>query len=372
MKKQMLRVLLLITPLFSFATFQPTSQDELVLNKVVIKLKKILASNPSKKSLYKKKIEGLAQAYQSNERIFWILTELVVRSFETASASSTPSPVSQGSSCSIFPADNARNTDISNYPVHINSDKYIASMGGSTKKVHPDFGANRDGGPFGIPFVMVDSKTPLVQVKAVRYPEESDEGKFPVPLNAPREKGGDHHVIAVDKENCMLYELYAAEVVNGTREAGSVAKFDMKTNALRPKGRTSADAAGLPIFPGLARYDEVVAGTISHALRFTASKTQKAYIAPATHFASSSTDSNLPPMGLRLRLKKSYDISRLTGQSKIIAEALKKYGMILADNGSDRYISGAPDSRRSDEDLNQLKSIPGNAFEAVETGPLEK
>lgn len=132
----------------------------------------------------------------------------------------------------------------------------------------------------------------------------------------------------------------------------------MKTNALRPKGRTSADAAGLPIFPGLARYDEVSAGSINHALRFTASKTQKAYIAPATHFASSSTDPNLPPMGLRLRLKKNYDISKLTGQAKVVAQALQKYGMILADNGSDRYISGAPDSRRSDDNLNQLKSIP--------------
>jgi hypothetical protein len=173
-------------------------------------------------------------------------------------------------------------------------------------------------------------------------------------------------------ESCKLYELYAGEVVGNSREAWSVAVFDMKSNWLRPAWWTSADAAWLPIYPWLVKYEEVAAGEIKHAVRFTVSKSQKAYIKPATHYASSSTDSNLPPMWLRLRLKASYDISHLNWQAKIIATALKKYGMIVADNWSDRFISWAPDSRWDDEDLWQLKSIPWSAFEAVETGPLVK
>lgn len=199
---------------------------------------------------------------------------------------------------------------------------------------------------------------------------------FPVPLNAPIEGGadsnGDRHVIAVDTDNCMLYELYNARPGSTTWTASSSAKFDMRSNALRPDKRTSADAAGLPIYPGLVRYDEVAAGQINHALRFTVSRSQRAYIAPATHYASSSTDANLPPMGLRLRLKKDFDISGYNGQARVILEALKKYGMIVADNGSDWFISGAPDSRWDDDDLGQLKKIPGSAFEVVDTGPIQK
>lgn len=173
-------------------------------------------------------------------------------------------------------------------------------------------------------------------------------------------------------DNCMLYELYNARPGSNTWTASSSAKFDMRSNALRPDKRTSADAAGLPIFPGLVRYDEVAAGQINHALRFTVSKTQRGYIAPATHYASNSTDANLPPMGLRLRLKKDFDISGYNGQARVILEALKKYGMIVADNGSDWFISGAPDSRWDDDDLGQLKKVPGSAFEVVDTGPIQK
>ena len=275
-------------------------------------------------------------------------------------------------SCTIFPSDNPRNTDISSYPLHTKSASYIATINTSKKYLHPDFWANRDGWPFGIPYVIVNAQTSKIPVKAIRYADESDEWNFPVPRTAPVEKWGDRHVIAVDTNACMLYELFAAELTAQWRNAGSVAVFNLRSNTLRPDGRTSADAAWLAIFPGLVRYDEVAAGQINHALRFTVSQSQKWYIAPATHQAGKSTDVNLPPMGLRLRMKADYDISHIHGQARVIAEALKKYGMIVADNGSDRFISGAPDSRWDDEDLGQLKTIPGSAFEAVDTWPIQR
>ncbi|MBE2270948.1 MAG: hypothetical protein IAE80_22115 [Anaerolinea sp.] len=270
--------------------------------------------------------------------------------------------------CPVFPADNAWNTDISDYPVDPNSDAYIASISADGDEyLHADFGEDPD---YGIPYIVVDGDQPPVEITFTDYGDESDPGPYPIPEDAPVEAGGDRHVIAVDGENCMLYELYDAEWNGDGWDAGSGAVFNLLSNELRPEGWTSADAAGLPIFPGLVRYDEIEAGAINHALRFTVSETQRAYIAPATHYASSSTDPDLPPMGLRLRLRADYDISEVTGASRIILEALRTYGMIVADNGTSWFISGATDSRWNDDDLNQLKDVPGAAFEVVTTGDI--
>ena len=270
--------------------------------------------------------------------------------------------------CTVFPADNPWNTDISGYPVHPNSDAYIAAISQyGDEYLHADFGGD---GEYGIPYVVVDASQPFVPITFTAYGDESDPGPYPVPEDAPVENGGDQHVLVVDGENCMLYELYAAEYNGEGWDAESGAVFDLTANDLRPEGWTSADAAGLPIFPGLARYDEVEAGAILHALRFTVEESQRAYIPPATHWASSSDDPDLPPMGLRLRLKADYDISGYTGQARVILEALQVYGMIVADNGTSWFISGASDPRWDDDDLNQLKSVPGSAFEVVDTGEL--
>lgn len=209
------------------------------------------------------------------------------------------------------------------------------------------------------------------------YADESDPGPYPIPPDAPIEGGtnstGDRHILVVGKDNCLLYETYDSHFVGPGWHCGSGAIFDLRSNRLRPDYWTSADAAGLPILPGLVRYDEAVtAGEIRHAVRFTVQSTQRAFIHPATHYASSNTDPNAPPMGLRLRLKASYDLSRLTGAAKVILTALKKYGMLVADNGSDWFITGATDSRWNDEDLNQLKSVPGNAFEVAQGGLIIK
>jgi len=270
--------------------------------------------------------------------------------------------------CPIFPPDNAWNTDISEYPVDPNSDAYIAAINADGDEyLHADFGENPD---YGIPFVVVDETQPDVPITFTEYGDESDPGPYPVPDDAPVEAGGDRHVLVVDTGDCTLYEMYHAEYNGEGWDAGSGAVFDLRSNALRPETWTSADAAGLPIFPGLARYDEVAAGEINHALRFTVSQTQRAYIHPAVHWASSETDEDLPPMGLRLRLRADYDISEYTGMARTILEALRTYGMIVADNGTSWFISGATDPRWDDEDLNQLKSVPGTAFEVVVTGEI--
>jgi hypothetical protein len=254
------------------------------------------------------------------------------------------------------------------------SDTLIASIGVS-KKLHPDFGADYNGGPFGIPYIVVSGSVAKVPVR-FEYADESDRGPYPIPARAPIEGGagsdGDRHVIVVDRDNWRLYELYAAARTSGSARwtAGSGAVFDLATGTTRPAGWTSADAAGLPIFPGLVRYDEVAAGRISHALRFTVSQTRRAYVAPARHFASSSPSASLPPMGMRVRLKASYPISAYPRPARIILQALKTYGMIVADNGSDWYLSGAPDKRWDDEALGALKEVPGSAFEVVRMGKV--
>lgn len=275
----------------------------------------------------------------------------------------------------IFPADNPWNTDISLLQVHPDSDAFINSIG-RNGNLHPDFGTVWNGAPNGIPYSIVPGSTPLVNIRFTAYGDESDPGPYPVPENAPVEGGinsdGDRHVIVIDSDNKMLYELYRAFKVDDGWEAESGAKWDLTSNDLRPKYWTSADAAGLPIFPGLVRYDEVEKGEIKHALRFTVSKTRRGFIYPARHYASVSNDPSLPPMGLRLRLKSSVDISGFPEQIRIILTALKKYGMIVADNGGDWFISGAPDERWNDDELRELRKIKGSDFEAVYTGEIER
>lgn len=277
----------------------------------------------------------------------------------------------------VFPADNAWNQDISAAPVDPNSANLIASMG-LTTSLHPDFGTVWAGAPNGIPYVVVAGSQQKVSITFTDYGDESDPGPYPVPPAAPIEGGpngtGDRHVLVIDRDNWKLYELYNAFPVNGgaSWKASSGAVFDLNSNALRPAGWTSADAAGLPIFPGLVRYDEVFElKEITHALRFTAAHTRKGYVAPARHFASSNTDPNLPPMGMRVRLKASFDISHFSPAMQVILRAMKKYGMILADNGSNWYFSGAPDSRWSDDELSTLKSLKGSDFEVVQMGTVQ-
>lgn len=269
--------------------------------------------------------------------------------------------------CKIYPQDNPWNQDISKALTHWNSDAYIASIG-AMRSLHPDFGENQD---YGIPVTIAATSTPDVSVRFTDYGDESDSGPYPIPTNAKIEAGGDAHVIVYSPSRCKLYELYAAKKEGSGWAAASGAVFNLTSNALRPAGWTSADAAGLPIYPGLVKYDEVASGKITHAIRFTAPRTQNGYIHPATHQAGMANE-NLPPMGLRLRLKASTDISKLTGQAKVIAEAMKSYGLILADNGSSWFFQGETDPRWNDEELNQLKKIPGSAFEAVETGAILK
>lgn len=287
----------------------------------------------------------------------------------------TPPPPPPPGSCPIFPADNPWNTDISGLPVHPRSDAFIDSIGRDTH-LHPDFGTVWDGAPIGIPYVVVPGSQARVPV-SFEYADESDPGPYPIPPDAPIEGGpdgdGDRHVLALDPDGCVLYELYAAYPVDGgaSWRAGSGAIFDLRSNALRPAGWTSADAAGLPIFAGLVRYDEVVErGEIPHALRFTVSRSQRGYIAPATHLASSDTDPDLPPMGLRVRMRPDHDCSSYTSEVQVICTALKRFGMLVADNGSDWYVSGAPDPRWSDDNLRDLAEITGAAFEVVDTGPV--
>jgi hypothetical protein len=276
----------------------------------------------------------------------------------------------------VFPEDNPWNEDISGLPVDPNSNNLIASIG-LNAGLHPDFGTVWAGAPNGIPYVVVAGAQPKVPINFTDYGDESDPGPYPVPPDAPIEGGpngsGDRHVLVIDRDNWKLYELYSAYPVNGgtSWRAASGAVFDLRSNALRPAGWTSADAAGLPIFPGLVRYDEVFEQQeITHALRFTAQLTRRAYVYPARHFASSSTDPNLPPMGMRVRLKASFDISRFSPAMQVILRALKKHGMILADNGSSWFLSGAPDPRWNDDELSTLNTIRGSDFEVVRMGTI--
>jgi hypothetical protein len=257
--------------------------------------------------------------------------------------------------------------------VAANSAQMIQSIGLGTG-LHPDFGSGLyDGQPIGIPYDVVSKQTTRFR-PAFTYADESDKGPYPIPTSVHIEGGrastGDRHALLIDKDACKLYELYALYPKGGGWTAGSGAIWNLRSNALRPAGWTSADAAGLPIFPGLARYDEVARGVINHALRFTAARTRRQYVYPARHYASSSDDPALPPMGLRVRLKASVDISGFPRQARVVLQALKTYGMLLADNGSNWYISGAPNPKWSNDDLRSLGRITGSMFDVVDTSSL--
>jgi hypothetical protein len=299
------------------------------------------------------------------------LAALAAAGLTLAATPAVASGVPRVGGCSVFPADNAWNQRVDRLPVHRNSDDIVASIGLS-ETLHPDFGSGLwEGAPIGIPYVTVGGDQPSVPV-SFEYADESDRGPYPVPRGVPIEGGrsgdGDRHVIVVDRSSCRLYELFAAfpRAGGASWTAGSGAIWNLRSNRLRPRGWTSADAAGLPILPGLARYEEVRRGRIDHALRFTVSQSRRAFVYPARHFASDLTDPDLPAMGQRLRLKRGYQISRFPRQARIVLKALKRYGMIVADNGSDWYISGSPHSGWDNDQLRALKRVPGRAFEVVE------
>lgn len=276
--------------------------------------------------------------------------------------------------CPVLPADNIWNTPVAGLPVHPNSDSYINTIG-EASYVHPDFGTIWQGAPIGIPWISVPAGQALVPVTFL-YADESDPGPYPIPPDAPIEGGpasdGDRHVLVLDRDACILYEMfYAFPEQDGTSwSAGSGAVFDLGSNALRPSGWTSADAAGLPILPGLVRYEEVMSGEIRHALRFTLPETQKAFVWPARHYASNLVGSQYPPMGQRFRLRADFDISSFSVEVQVILTALKNYGMILADNGSALYISGVPNPGWSDDNLRELRQVAAADFEAVDVSAL--
>jgi hypothetical protein len=280
--------------------------------------------------------------------------------------------------CPTLPADDIWNTPIDELPVHSRSSQYVASIG-SSANLHPDFGSGvwppGSTSPIGIPYVEIPAGTTAVTITYTAYGSESDPGPFPIPGDAPIEGGpdstGDRHVIVVDRFRCELFELFNAHPGTGTSwQADSGARYALDSSDLRTDGWTSADAAGLPIFPGLVRYDEVASGHIDHAIRFTAPQTQSAHVWPARHHASDSSNPALPPMGQRFRLDPGFDISGYSAQVQVILRAFREYGIILADNGSSWYISGAPDPRWDNDVLHELKTIPGSAFEAVDVSSL--
>ena len=291
----------------------------------------------------------------------------------TTAPQATPAGGSIGS-CPVFPANSYWHADVSGLPVHANSAAYVASIG-STASLKADFGSGLwEGGPIGIPYVVVGGDQPKSNVN-FEYADESDPGPYPIPPNPPIEGGssssGDRHILMIDTSACRLYELFSAYPNgDGSWRAGSGAIFDLRSNAVRPAGWTSADAAGLPIFAGLVRYDEVAAGAINHAIRITVPRTQKSYVWPARHYASSRTDTNLPPMGLWLRLRADFDISGFAPQVQVILRALKKHGAIVADNGSAWYMTGAPDERWNNDMLQTLRRVPGSAFEALDVSSI--
>jgi hypothetical protein len=304
-----------------------------------------------------------------------VLGAVVVGAVLARGGEGTPLP--SAAQCPIFPASSQWNRPVDRLPVHPRSGAMVRTIGASDN-AHADFGSGRwDGGPIGIPYVVVGRHQPRVPV-SFDYADESDRGRYPIPRGAPIEGGrdadGDRHVIVLDRARCMLHELYAAYPVDGGRRwrAGSGARWDLRSNRLRPRGWTSADAAGLPILPGLVRYDEVRRGRIDHALRITIPRTQRAFIYPARHFASDLRDPNLPAMGQRVRLKRGFDVPRFPPQSRVVLRALKRYGALVADNGSAWYVSGSPSSRWNNDDLHSLHRVRGSDFEVVDTSRMPR
>ena len=308
------------------------------------------------------------------------LTEVLGGRGYSAPPDGAPGGVQLGAGASLggrrpFPDDNPWNTDVSEMPTDPHSDALIAAVG-LDRPLHPDFGTTYQGHPSGIPYVVVPGTQPRTVV-AFGYTDESDDGYYPIPADAPIEGGpdapkdSDRHLLVIDRDNWRLYELFAAFKEGKAWQAGSGAVYDLHSNALRPAGWGSADAAGLPIFPGLVRYDEVVEQkAIRHALRFTAPRTRRSYVWPARHWASQSKDPGLPPMGMRVRLKAGYDLSKFPPVAQVILGALKRYGMLLADNGGNWFLSGAPDPRWDDEALATLKRVKGRDLEVVRMGRI--
>ncbi len=296
------------------------------------------------------------------------LTVVIAAALLAPAALAAPLPDAPG--CPVFPASSVWNKRVDKLPKHKRSKKIVKAIGAS-RYVHADFGSGLwAGGPIGIPVTVVDSSQPKSFVDFL-YGDESDDGPYPIPSDVAIEGGpgadGDRHAIIVDRDSCTLFELFD---LHPSWNAGSGAIWDLHSNALRPRGWTSADAAGLPILPGLARYDEVARGSIKHALRFTVERSRRAYIYPARHFASSYTSRNLPPMGLRLRLRSDFPVARFPYQARIVLRALKRYGMIVADNGSSWYISGVPDPRWNNNALHTLHRVQGSDFRVVDTSKL--
>jgi hypothetical protein len=307
-----------------------------------------------------------------------LVLPLLVATLATPASSATPAPrVPTLAGCPVLPATNVWNRRVDD--LHATRDSATLIRGiGLDAHFHADFGSGLwDGGPIGIPYVVVDGGQKRVPV-SFDYADESDRGPYPIPADAPIEGGphadGDRHVLVVDRSACRLYELFDARPSAGGRSwhAGSGATWDLRSNHLRPATWTSADAAGLPILPGLARYDEVAQGAIRHALRFTAPQTRSAFVWPARHQAGSSSSRSLPPMGLRVRLKRSVSLRGLPRQARILATAMKRYGLMLADNGSPWYVSGAPDPRWDNDQLHALDRLSGRDFEVVRVMPPER
>ena len=293
------------------------------------------------------------------------VTLVVVAGLTAGAGAPSAAPLPSAPACPVFPAGNVWNQDISALPVASNSDTLIANIGLDTG-LHPDFGSYRG---YGIPYNTVPGSQRKLTVR-FDYSSQSDHVGYPIPRRPRIEAGSDHHMLIVDSGTCKLYEMWNVRHTRRGWRAGSGAVWKMTSNALRPDGWTSADAAGLPILPGLVRYPEVSAGVIDHALRFTAPQTRDAHIYPARHDAGSGSSASLPPMGLRVRLKSSFDLSQLSPQARVVAVALQHYGMILADNGSPWYVSGVSNKQFSDDDLRTLNRITGRDLEVVDTSGL--
>ena len=298
--------------------------------------------------------------HSSQKRALVMMSLLAGQLAVPAEASAPPS-----TSCQVFSGDNVWNTDISSLPVHSQSNQWLNSMAAATTKLHPDFGAP----PYGFPYNIVDNTHAAVSISFL-YASESDPGPYPVGSDTSIENGSDRHALIINKDTCTLYELYDLSGSGSSWSAGSGAIFPLGSNALRPLGWTSADAAGLPIFPGLVRWDEVQSGAIRHAIRFTAQQTDQSFLWPARHQAGTASNPALPPMGARFRLKPTYDISAFSPQARVILLAMQHYGLILADNGSNWYFSGTEDPAWPDSLLSELKTVPASQFEAVDESSL--
>lgn len=289
---------------------------------------------------------------------------LVLVSTSVTPAAAWPPP--EAPACEVLPVDNVWRADISRMPVHSHGAQWLANMGGPARRLHPDFG----GAPYGYPIQYVGAATPRITVD-FEYADESDPGPYPFTASTPIEPAGDRHAFMIDRDSCVLYELFAAEWNGEDPYAGSGAAFDLRSNALRPATWTSADAAGLPIFPGLVRYDEVFGrGHIDHAIRFTAQRTDRSFVWPARHQAGAANDPTLPPMGARFRLRADFDITRYSPHVQVVLRAMQRYGLILADNGSNWFFQGTTDERWPESFISELKQIPAGAFEAIDASSL--